>query len=252
LVLCFIVRRICISFGFREEILKKPLEILRLFFKHKVPWWMRIVRPLVLSCAILLGIDKLLLPSLPGRPLTPGEKTMLTEVFHESVDYNKIRIHHSKFGDAVRVALRAGAVTRGNLIIENDDTPDYSAKDVPFFPRYQFTHEMTHVWQNQNHVSDSFFRVSKRAAAHVNPVDNQLATYTYSLKGARDLTDFTIEQQASIVPDYNFLVKPEAVFKKNVQSPLDADTFKTPEERKAAYESVLKNFLANPLYPRHR
>lgn len=233
--------------------LKKPLDILRLFFKKKVPWWMKIVRPLVLGMGILLGVDNLVLPNLPGRGLTPGETEMLKSTFHESIDYSKVRIHHSAFGDGVRLALRAVAVTRRNTIIEADDTPDYSAKDVPFFPRYQFTHEMTHVWQNQNGVSDSFARVVQRTLPKLNPMkDTQIANYQYSLKDGRDLTDFSVEQQASIVPDYNFLVKPPEVAKKDINSPLNADTFKTPAERKAAYESVLKNFLANPAYPRRK
>ena len=226
--------------------LEKPKNFLRLFFQHKVPWWMQIVRPVVLSVGLLLGVDNLVLPNLPGRALTTGEVAMLQPVFKDAVDYKKVRIHHSKGGDAVRLLLRAVAITRGNTIIESDDTPDYSAKTVPFFPRYQFTHEMTHVWQNQNHVSDSFTRTAARTLAKLNPWDTQLPTYTYSFSKGSDLTDFPIEQQASIVPDYTYLVR------NNVQSPLSADAFASGDARKAAYESVLKKFNANPAYPRRK
>lgn len=226
--------------------LEKLAQLPQRFFARKVPWWMKIVRPVVLASALLLGIDHLLLPALPGRPLTNGEVAMLTPIFRDAVDYNKVRVHNSGFGTAVRTVFRAGALTRGSLIIEGDNIPDYSAKNVPFFPRYQFTHEMTHVWQNQNGVSDDFSRLAKRTLAKLNPWDKQLPTYQYTLKGAQDLTDFSIEQQASIVPDYTYLIP------HNVQSPLDADSYKEAGARKAAYGTVLKKFLADPKYPRHR
>ena len=232
--------------------LKKPLDILRPFLQRKnVPWYVKIIRPVVVATAILFGANHFLIPNLPGRDLTPGERTMLSETFNNSVNYDKVRVHHSAFGDVLRRITRADMVTYGSLIITNSDTPDYSAKEVPFMPRYSFTHEMAHVWQNQNGVSEKFSQLVARQKIKI-PGAEQLSTYQYRLKPAKDLTDFNVEQQASIVTDYNFLVKPPEIFKIDLQSPLDADAFASPEQRKAAYEATLKNFLADPSYPRRK
>jgi hypothetical protein len=232
--------------------LKKPLDILRPFFKRKnVPWYVKIIRPVVVATAILFGANHLLIPNLPGRNLTPGERTMLSETFRESVNYDKVRVHHSTFGNAVRLIARAQMVTYGSLIITDSDTPDYSAQNVPFMPRYSFTHEMAHVWQNQNGVSEKFTDLVARQKIKL-PGADQIATYQYSLSRGRDLTDFNIEKQASILTDYNFLVRPPEIAAKNINSPLNTDTFTAPGERKAAYESTLKKFLADPSYPRRK
>lgn len=232
--------------------LKKPLDILRPFFKRKnVPWYVKIIRPVVVATAILFGANHFIVPNLPGRSLTPGERTMLSETFNDSVDYTKVRVHHSKVGDFVRTVSRAQMITYGSLVITDTATPDYSAPDVGFMPRYSFTHEMAHVWQNQNGVSEKFSQLVARQKIKI-PGAEQISTYQYRLKGARDLTDFNVEQQASIVTDYNFLVKPPEVFKKDVQSPLDADAFASAEQRKTAYETTLKKFLADPAYPRRK
>jgi hypothetical protein len=230
--------------------LKKPLDILRPFFKRKnVPWYVKIIRPVVVAAAILFGANHFLVPNLPGRSLTPGERTMLSETFNDSVDYNKVRVHHSKFGDIVRTLSRAQMMTYGSLIITDSATPDYSAPDVGFMPRYSFSHEMAHVWQNQNGVSEKFSQLVARQKIKI-PGAEQISTYQYRLKNGKDLTDFNVEQQASILTDYNFLVKPPQIFEKDIQSPLDADAFTGPGERKTAYEATLQKFLANPAYPR--
>ncbi len=223
-----------------------------LLFKKKVPWWIKLLRAGTVGTLMILGLQHLVLPNLPGRGLTPGEVKMLTPIFKNSVDYSRVRIHQSFVSDAMRKVFRAGAITFGSTILEDDRTPDYSAPGVPFWQSYKFTHEMTHVWQNQNGVHDDPVRTAERFFAKLNPWDKQFPTYVYRLKDGRDLTDFTVEQQASIVPDYNFVVKAADAAKKDVQSPLDADKFASPGERKAAYESTLKNFLKNPSYPRHR
>jgi hypothetical protein len=212
----------------------------------KAPWHLRILRSLLIGATLLLGADNFLLPHLSARGLTTGEVAMLTPVFKDSVDYSKVRIHHSKPGNLSLFFKRAPADTRGNTIIESNGTPDYSAKGLPFYTRYQFVHEMTHVWQNQNHVSDSFTRAARRRLAHLSLRDDQMDTYGYSLEGARDLTDYTIEQQASVVTDYN------CVAAYGVPSPLNTDSFASGAERKSAYQAVLKNFLSNPSYPRRK
>jgi hypothetical protein len=214
----------------------KNKELLRntLLFKKKVPWWMKIVRPLVVGFAIIIGADQLLLPNMPGRPLTKGEVAMVEPIFKNSIDYSKVKVSHTKATDLLRFVFRDAGMAHKNIIYAHDDTPDFSAKQLPFFTRYMFTHEMTHVWQYQNGVSDGPIDTVKRTLAKLNPWDKQLPTYVYSLKDGKDLTKFTVEQQASIVPDFNFIVKPAEAVKKDVQSPLDVDKFASPTERRAA------------------
>lgn len=94
-----------------------------------------------------------------------------------------------------------------------------------------FMHEMGHVWQHQ-------MGVNVRARGLV----SWASSYEYSLPNEKDLADYSLEQQASIIADYYVLTH----FCVNVF--IQQSTFKgiiNPDLRDK-YKITLKYFLASP------
>ncbi|MCY0725611.1 hypothetical protein OVW19_28140, partial [Klebsiella pneumoniae] len=68
--------------------------------------------------------------------------------------------------------------------------------------------------------------------------------YPYTLDGARDLTEYGIEQQASIVEDW-FLMRVHGLAPGRLENPPE-----TTKARDALFKAVLASFLADPTYAR--
>ena len=85
-------------------------------------------------------------------------------------------------------------------------------------------HEVTHIWQRASGI-----HVAARAiAAFIRHGGRYDQSYQYRLAPGRDLLDYGIEQQASILADY-FLARGAAALR---------------------YQAVLRRFLADPKYAR--
>lgn len=216
---------------------------------RKAPVWVKACRTLVLSAAALLGIDQVLLPNLPGRSLTDGETTMLREVFKDSVDYSKIRVHQS--GTAHRWLNMQGAegVTHKNVIIIRDNPckNDYSACNDDYY-KYVFMHESAHVWQSQNNLMPGTLTLAFENYRRLLPGDKYHTHYEYKLSPDKPLTAYNVEQQASIITDYHMHIKTGA----SNRAFLNLDTHDSLLAERAAYERTLAPFHQNPSYPRHR
>ncbi|SCC19213.1 hypothetical protein [Kosakonia oryziphila] len=92
-------------------------------------------------------------------------------------------------------------------------------------------HEIGHVWQHQMGVN-----VRTRGLV------SWASSYEYSLPGEKDLADYSLEQQASIIADYYVL----ANFGVNVF--IQQSTFKgiIGPDLRDKYNNTLKYFLASP------
>lgn len=215
---------------------------------RKAPLWIKALRTLALTAAALVGLDQAVLPNLPGRALTEGETTMLREVFKDSVDYKKIRIHHSAPATQWMSMQGAEGITHKNRIVirNNACQNDYSACTDDYF-KYVLLHEAAHVWQGQNGLMPGMLKLAFQNYSKLLPRNSHHTHYEYTLTPDKPLTAFNVEQQAGIIADYHLYVKngeQARVF-------LHASDHATFEAEKAAYEHTLRPFHQNPSRP-HR
>lgn len=162
-----------------------------------------------------------------ARPLTSGEMKLARSVFGDSIDYGTVRVSPEKFGGMDFLPEGTAMAPNGNLFMPGCYCNDYSAKDI--YTQGLFIHEMTHVWQYQNKVLAPIVEAAK---LNVKYKFNYNAAYAYALDAKKDLLDYNMEQQASIVQDY-FVLKHKPVHDVG---------------EKQLFEKVLKNFIADPAY----
>lgn len=133
-------------------------------------------------------------------------------MFGNAINYTTVRIYDKKFitvqGDTMAIAPN-GNIYFAPTVHEND----FSL--APNTSKYFFIHEMTHVWQYQNGQTVAlramgeqlFFEFPSQAIHHIGnkfsiKIDGFKGAYRYELDIKKDLLDYGIEQQASIVADY--------------------------------------------------
>jgi len=170
----------------------------------------------------------------PNRPLTTGEIAMLEPIFKDSLDYKAVRVINNAFPfqpENVYMTPRGHVYAPGALW--EDDFSRGRRRAV-------FVHEMAHVWQYVNGldlIGQSLIEFTKSRG------DYEKA-YAYELDAARDLTDYGIEQQASIVEDYFMVTREHA-------EPLRVENRGlSRQQRDTLYREVLRQLIANPRYAR--
>ena len=169
----------------------------------------------------------------PNRPLTAGERTLLVPIFRDSIDYEKVRVIHAAFPfqpSGVYMTPRGHIYAPGDLFSD-----DFSRTDPAVF-----VHEMTHVWQFENGMD--LIAQGVATFAKYNGAYEKAYAYTLDASG-RDLIDYGMEQQASIVEDY-FLVSVRH------RSPQQLQNRVSSAERDQLYAAVLGKFLGNARYAR--
>lgn len=177
------------------------------------------------------------------RHLTDREITFLKTWFKDTIDYDNVKVHSRPYLPGGLQSDHTAMAPNGHLYMP--DTlykEDYTAQDVPLSLKSTFLHEMTHVWQFKNNVLNPIVEAAKESMKHK---FNYNAAYDYVLEKGKDLVNYGMEQQASIVQDY-FLLKND---KCRIPAHLRKNGIKTIPEAKALYESVLENFLKDPSYP---
>lgn len=175
------------------------------------------------------------------RALTAGEIALAKTVFGDSIDYAAVRLHDKRILPPL-IQEREQAVAKGNDIsfprgAYSEDfsvEPDAKKQSV-------FIHEMTHVWQHQNHVVSTVKEAVKETLQHAFRYDR---AYFHTLDEKKDLTDYGFEQQAAIMQDYFLLTRHGMTdsYKNRRKDKDDAIVLKK------KYEAVLKNFHQNPAY----
>ena len=176
---------------------------------------------------IALFLAALVAPSpASGRGLTDGERAFLAPLFRDAVDYDAVRIVR---GRAFPLQGRRTIVTLGPAIYAPDEVyiADYARAAAE--RRAILVHEVAHVWQYESGIAviagavRAFFATGGRYGR----------AYRYQLEAGRDLIDYGIEQQASILEHYY----------------LARDRGRDAADR---FTAVLRRFLADPRYPRQR
>ncbi len=158
-----------------------------------------------------------------GRALTDGERAFLAPLFRDAVDYDAIRVVR---GRAFPLQGTRTIVTIGRAIYAPEQV--YVADYALATPerRSILVHEVAHVWQYESGIAV----VAGALRAFLANGGRYARAYRYQLAPGRDLIDYGIEQQASILEHY-FLARGKET---------------------ARFTGVLSRFLADPHYPRQR
>lgn len=125
------------------------------------------------------------------RLLTLGEIRLCKSVFGESIQYNKVWIHHDSFIPFGMQDKETSMAPLGELYFLDWYCDDFS---VAGYQRQQvFIHEMTHVWQRTRGMN-----------VLIRGLVSGIVSYRYRLDG-RPLRRYPMEKQAQIVAD-NFIL----------------------------------------------
>jgi len=171
-----------------------------------------------------------------SRPLTIGETALAKSVFGDSIDYAAVTINDGKFAGFHPEGT--AMAPNGNLYMYGCYSDDYSTREP--YGQALFIHEMTHVWQYQNKILAPIAEAVKLNLAHK---FNYRAAYDYTLEPGKDLIEYNMEQQASIVQD-RFLLQREPgseFWSHSLNVEYGA-------QRMALYDQVLAKFDADPAY----
>jgi hypothetical protein len=170
----------------------------------------------------------------PNRALTDGEIALLKPIFRDGINYAKIRVINNSFPlqpANVYMTPRGHVYAPGRLWKD-----DFSKASAGL--RAVFVHEVMHIWQHANGmdlIQQGVVEVLKHNGAYEK-------AYPYELERGRDLVDYGMEQQASIVEDYFTITidkqLPHRLTNKGLSIP----------DRDALYAAVLGKFLANARY----
>jgi hypothetical protein len=171
----------------------------------------------------------------PGRALTANELAMVRPIFRDSIDYARVRVLDAKYTffqpDNTYMTPDGFIYAPGSLWRD-----DFAAPTNDLYIEAVFVHEMTHVWQYQNGKD----LVAEGVATFATNLGSYERAYAYDLDTARDLLDYGMEQQASIVEDWFLLghhYPPRRLIDQSAAS---------------RYPNVLHAFLDDPRYARAR
>ncbi|MGV3344240.1 hypothetical protein ACGVWS_00320 [Enterobacteriaceae bacterium LUAb1] len=119
------------------------------------------------------------------RRLPSGEMARCKTIFKDAIDYSRVNVHRG--GD-----FPFGLQSKNTAVTPNGERwfrPENFLREM--VSKHGVIHEMTHVWQYQLGLNVKFSGVVSWAA-----------NYGYSLPNHRLFSDYSMEQQASIVADY--------------------------------------------------
>lgn len=171
-----------------------------------------------------------------SRLLTPGEINMVTSVFKNAIVLSQVRVRN---GTLLPYQGEYAITPFGEIYWpQKNYSRDYSIdrNDLKHF----FMHEMTHIWQFQMGM-----KVAMRGAFSL------MADYEYGLEESKLLSDYGMEQQASIIADYYILKHFDYDFwhKKTKQRPKGSNAKNKQFVQQywlKMYENTLRLFLKNP------
>ena len=164
-----------------------------------------------------------------NRPLTDGEIAMAYQIFGDSIDYSRVRVHKNARSDTNRAHKSSLYMTQATY------RDDYAASRNAM-ARSKFIHELAHIWQSHNgkdlvgEAVGLFFR-------HGGDYDR---AYDYDLFDLNNFENLSIEQQASIIEDYFYL--------NETATPWNAaETCRNMEQRAGAVRRVFPDIPINPV-----
>lgn len=123
------------------------------------------------------------------RLLTSGEIRLATELYRNSIQYNRVWIHHGSYLPFGMQENNTAMTPNGEIWFEtNVYRDDYSLGTIEL--KHLFLHEMMHVRQHQRGMN-----------VRMRGLVSWAVTYKYGLDKGK-LSQYPMEQQACIVSDY--------------------------------------------------
>lgn len=176
------------------------------------------------------------------RPLTEREREVLRPLFAGALDLDVVRVIQDKYvpfqGDDTYMTPENDVYAPGALYLE-----DFFAPEVEPYTSSTLVHEVAHAWQHQSGLD----LIAAGAMTFAATGGNYQEAYPYRLDPKKDLTEYNVEQQASILEDwYLITVRQTAPYSLVVDDWTDPDWPAIWE----GYRAVLKSFLVDPLYTR--
>jgi hypothetical protein len=134
---------------------------------------------------------------MPLRTLTPGVKSLLQLIFGPTLPYEDQQVGQNdrEWGGSDN-SITPGVVP---LMAKDFWALDYSSDAVADHVRWDFIHEMAHVW-HEYHVRSNQSSFIWTALKHHKNYDPD--AYKYDLAESSSLIYYNFEQQASIIADY--------------------------------------------------
>jgi hypothetical protein len=171
----------------------------------------------------------------PNRPLTAGERTLLRPLFRDGIDYDRVRVIGAPFPfqPADTYLTMGGHIYAPGPLFRADFSRQADDRAV-------LVHEIGHVWQFTNGVD----LIAHGLAELVKHRGDYQQAYWYRLEPGRDLTDYGVEQQASILEDYFLITVARDHASRMVNRGLST------RARDRLFAGVLRRFLENPRYAR--
>lgn len=166
------------------------------------------------------------------RTLTKKEAAEMREVFGDSIDYEKIRVHSAGYLPFSRkMSAPNGDIFAGG----------FYAHDLTGNGCDCIVHEGAHIWQYQNGVLNP---VISAIVEQYNWSFDYQSSYHYVLDPKNDLTDYGLEQQAQIIEESH------ALEKRGDYPANGLNIAKSAAEYKELFGQVLRSFRADPSYAR--
>ncbi|WP_034912045.1 hypothetical protein [Erwinia sp. 9145] len=165
-----------------------------------------------------------------SRPLTAGEKLLAMKIFGDAIHYQSVKIHNGSYLPFNMQSQDVAMTPNGEIYFrEPHYMDDFSTSESRYI--HWFIHEMVHVLQHQLGMN-----VRTRGAF------SWAVNYKYTLPPDKILSEYGMEQQASIIADYFYLTH---FGKDNFQEIMSFEGIVGPDLLDK-YRNNLSVFLANP------
>ncbi|WP_214236513.1 type IV secretion protein Rhs [Rosenbergiella gaditana] len=168
------------------------------------------------------------------RLLTSSEIRLATELYRNSIQYNRVWIHHGSYLPFGMQENNTAMTPNGEIWFEtNVYRDDYSKNLVD--SQHLFMHKMMHVWQYQRGMN-----VKMRGLV------SWAVNYQYDLD-RKMLSSYPMEQQATIVADYWLLTRFGFSGFKQIVNYVNYDKTEPKRSLIIKYEKVLGDFLCDEI-----
>jgi len=163
------------------------------------------------------------------RLLTSGEIYLARELFRNSIEYNKVWIHHGSYLPFDIQSNNTAMTPNGEMWFEKDVyRDDFSQTTIDY--QYLFMHEMMHVWQYQHGMN-----------VRMRGLVSWVVDYKYDFDKS-SLSFYPMEQQASIVADYWLLTMLDYLTYHRMNKYKNHERNKPVNDLTEKYRSILRCF----------
>ncbi|SUA43879.1 Uncharacterized conserved protein [Neisseria zoodegmatis] len=133
-----------------------------------------------------------------SRSLTQGEIDLAKQVFKDSIDYAKVKVHKGEYLLWVQDNHTAMTPNGEMYFPEEIYQEDFTVKDSGL--KHFFIHEMVHIWQYQ--LGYDVKASGAKLALKGGYVNGAAYKYDKVISQKNDLSEFNMEQQGDIIADY--------------------------------------------------